>query len=107
MKSKIMRIKKIRSHLRLQSNPSTITEIHEALTRRQGLEVSRKTVERDLDELVEAKVVMFTPGLPTRYTLRPIEEVEIILTIEEVRKLISLLDEKSDLTMKLKRSLAF
>jgi predicted DNA-binding transcriptional regulator YafY len=107
MNAKLQRHKKIRSFLRSQSSPQTITEVYEALVNRLGQDVSRKTVERDIDELIESRIVILMPGLPTRYQLAACEELEIILTVQEIGEILSKLEEKSELKLKLKKMIAF
>ena len=105
MNAKFKRIKKIKDFLKSQSVSSTITEIHKTLKNRFGLDISRKTIERDIDELVEERIVLFLPGLPTRYKIIPQNEIELNLTKEEIRTIISNLGESTEISMKLKRYL--
>jgi predicted DNA-binding transcriptional regulator YafY len=74
MNAKLQRLKKIRSFLRSQSAPWTITEVYEALVKRLGEDVSRKTIERDIDDLLEDRKVIVMPGLPSRYQLNEKKE---------------------------------
>jgi hypothetical protein len=48
MNNKEERKRKIKNFLRFQTRPVTVSEIHEAITNRLGLEISRKTIERDI-----------------------------------------------------------
>jgi predicted DNA-binding transcriptional regulator YafY len=105
MIKKIQRLKKIRSFLRSQPNPKTITEVYEALVQRLGEKISRKTIERDFDELIESRMVVVMPGLPARYSPLESEEIEVTLTIEEIKSIIQLLGEHSEISTKFKNAL--
>ena len=102
MNTKQQRLKKIRFFLRSQTDPQTISEVFEAIVNRHGEEVSRKTIERDLDELLEAKALTLLPGTPSKFKLIAIEEVEISLTLDEARKIILALGESSELGAKIR-----
>jgi DeoR/GlpR family transcriptional regulator of sugar metabolism len=105
MKSKIERIKKIRSFLRLQSSPQTISEIHEAMNKRLGLDISRKTIERDICELMEEGLLLVKEGIPSKYSPSHPLEFEVLLKLEEINHILSKLDIDSDLYQKLSRLL--
>lgn len=81
----------------------SVSEIHEALTQRMHFEISRKTIERDLVDMVENQGASVISGIPSRYTFNVPTEVEILLKIEEVELILQLLDAESDLHRKLKR----
>lgn len=87
----------------MQSNPVSVTEIHEALTKRVHIDVSRKTIERDMIELTENKIVGVHPGIPIRYFLTKPVEVEVSLKVEEVQLILQVLDQDSELFIKLKK----
>jgi hypothetical protein len=55
MNKRIERIGKIKNFLRFQSGGVTVSEIHEAMVKRMGLDISRKTIERDIIDMVEGK----------------------------------------------------
>ncbi len=105
MNIKSDRINKIKSFLRMQSGPVSVTEIHEALTKRVNLDVSRKTIERDMIELTENKAVSTHPGVPVRYFLSKPLEVELSLKVEEVQHILQVIDQKSELFSKLTKLL--
>ena len=105
MNKRIERLRKIRNFLRLQSGGVTVSEIHEAMVKRMDLDISRKTIERDIIEMVEDGHLGIFSGLPTRYQLIKPVEVELALKIEEIKLLIELLDQNSELYQKLKRAL--
>ena len=105
MNAKQLRIKKIKTFLRLQSGPQTITEVYEALVKRLGEEVSRKTIERDLDELIETRVVSLMPGIPARFTLVSGLEIELTLSLKELEHILTLLDPDSELAKKIRGNL--
>jgi hypothetical protein len=105
MNKRIERLRKIRNFLRLQSGGVTVSEIHEAMVNRLDLKISRKTIERDVIDMVEDGYLGILSGLPTRYQLIKPVEVELALKVEEIRLLIELLDQNSELYQKLKRAL--
>ena len=105
MSIKIERLSKIKSFLRVQSVSVTVTEIHDALSKRMHLEVSRKTIERDMIEMVEMKSVSVISGIPSKYTLNKPNEIEITLTIEEIDEILRMINDQSKLYIKFKKSL--
>jgi predicted DNA-binding transcriptional regulator YafY len=105
MNAKLQRFKKIRSYLRKQPVAQSVTEIYQALFKIPGEDVSRKTIERDMDELVESQIVISIPGLPTRYQISDTDQIEISLTPDEIKQIIGLLGEHSDTSLKLKKIL--
>lgn len=104
--SKLVRLKKIRSFLKHQSYPQSISEIHDALIRRLGVDVSRKTIERDVLEMEEDRKLKPWPGNPTKYSLLGQPEIEIPLTTDEIQILLKLLGPDSQLSDKLKEYLS-
>lgn len=85
---KLQRQKRIRSLL--HENPNiTITELSAMI---RG--VDRKTVERDILELVGEGVVIGDGSLPNRYSLKQELEVQLSLTLEQVGLLMDLIGKK-------------
>lgn len=105
MSTKNHRLKKIKSFLRMQSEPVTVTEIHEALSLRMNLDISRKTVERDIIEMVDNQLVLASQGIPSKYTLNKTTEIELSLKIEEIQSILSLMEPEGELYRKLSKSL--
>lgn len=105
MNKRIERIGRIKNFLRFQSGAVTVSEIHEALVKRIGLDISRKTIERDIIDMVEEGLVGLSPGMPMRFQLIKPAEVDIALKVEEITLLLDLLDQNSELHQKLKRAL--
>ena len=85
-----------------QSKPQTIKDVFDVLINRHGEEVSRKTIERDLDQLIEERSVTLMPGTPARFQIIEISEVEVILTKDEINTIISALGEDSEIGKKLR-----
>jgi hypothetical protein len=85
----------------MQASPVTVTEIHEALSKRMHLDVSRKTIERDMIEMFEMKLVSVISGVPSRYTLNKPTDIELVLKIEEIQFLLALMKSDSELYCKL------
>ena len=103
MNIKTDRINKIKSFLRMQASPVTVTEIHEALSKRMHLDVSRKTIERDMIEMFEMKLVSVISGVPSKYSLNKPTDIELILKVEEIRILLQLVKSDSELYCKLSK----
>ena len=85
----------------MQASPVTVTEIHEALSKRMHLDVSRKTIERDMIEMFEMKLVSVFSGVPSKYSLNKPTDIELILKVEEIRILLQLVKSDSELYCKL------
>jgi DeoR/GlpR family transcriptional regulator of sugar metabolism len=105
MNKRIERIGKIKNFLRFQSGAVTVSEIHEALVKRLSLDISRKTIERDIINMVEDGLVSLSPGMPMRYQLIKPAEVDLALKVEEITLILELLEQDSELHQKLKRAL--
>ena len=106
MNTKNQRLRKIKSFLRMQSEPVTVTEIHEALSLRMNLDISRKTVERDIMEMVENQLVLAFVGVPSKFTLNKTAEIELSLKVEEIQAILKLMErEDGELFRKLSKSL--
>ena len=103
MNTKLKRWKRIKSFLRMQTTPLSLTEIHEALTLRMHLDFSRKTIERDVGEMVDNMSLKELPGTPKRYASLAPMEVELILKNEEVKEILRLLETTSELYRKIKK----
>jgi predicted DNA-binding transcriptional regulator YafY len=87
----------------MQGCPVTISEIHEALLKRIHLDVSRKTVERDMIEMEDMGMISIIPGIPAKYYLNKAIEVDIRLKVEEVQAIIQQIDPRSEVFFKLHR----
>ena len=103
MSIKTERVSKIKSYLRMQASPVTVTEIHEALSKRMHLDVSRKTIERDMIEMMELKIVSVISGVPSKYSLNKPTDIELILKVEEIQFLLALMKSDSELYFKLSK----
>ena len=97
------RMNKIKSFLRMQASPVTVTEIHEALSKRIHLDVSRKTIERDMIEMFEMKTVSVISGVPSKYSLNKPTDIELVLKVEEIQFLLALMKSDSELYCKLSK----
>jgi predicted DNA-binding transcriptional regulator YafY len=87
----------------MQSSPVTIRDIHEALSKRMHLEVSRRTVERDILEMEDMGMISIIPGIPAKYYLNKAIEVDIRLKVEEVQAIVQQIDPRSEIFFKLHR----
>jgi uncharacterized membrane protein (UPF0127 family) len=65
------------------------------------MEVSRKTIERDMLFLADHRVVTIHEGVPARYSLNKPQQLEVVLELEEIREILSFLDPKSRLFLKM------
>ena len=90
----------------MQSDPVTVTEIHEALSLRMNLDISRKTIERDIIEMVENQLVLALVGVPSKFTLNKTAEIELSLKVEEIQSILKLMErDDGELFRKLSKSL--
>jgi hypothetical protein len=89
----------------MQSEPVTVTEIHEALSLRMNLDISRKTIERDIIEMVENQMVLASIGVPSKFTLNKTAEIELTLKVEEIQAILKVVDAEGELFWKLTKSL--
>jgi DeoR/GlpR family transcriptional regulator of sugar metabolism len=103
MSIKIERINKIKSFLRIQSSAVSVTEIYEALLKRMHLKVSRKTIERDMVEMTDLKLVSVVIGVPTRFTLNKPTEIELCLKVEEIQFILKQIEPGSEIYLKLRK----
>ena len=95
------RHKKIKSFLRLQSSALTVSEIHDALTTRINLKVSRKTIERDMDEMIELNLILLSSNNPARFVYTEDSEFDINLKKHELQMILNQVDPKSEIYFKL------
>ena len=72
----------------MQTSPATVTEIHEALSKRMNLDASRKTIERDIFEMSDLNLVSVITGVPSKYTLNKATEIELVLKVEEIQTIL-------------------
>ena len=90
----------------MQSEPVTVTEIYEALSLRMNLDISRKTIERDIIEMVENQLVLAFVGVPSKFTLNKTAEIELSLKVEEIQSILKVMEkEDGELFRKLTKSL--
>jgi hypothetical protein len=89
----------------MQASSVTVTEIHEALSKRMHLDVSRKTIERDMIEMFEMKLVSVISGVPSKYSLNKPTDIELFLKVEEIETILKHLEPTSDIYQKLQKNL--
>ena len=82
-----------------------MTEIHEALSLRMNLDISRKTVERDIIEMVDNQLVLVSLGIPSKYTLNKGTEIDLSLKVEEIQAILRGMEAEGELFRKLTKSL--
>lgn len=88
----------------MQSSPATVSEVHEALTKRSNLNVSRKTVERDLMEMLERKLVIANGLMPQRFEIIKHSDVELTFTKNEIEFLLSVIPSHLPVYHKIKNA---
>jgi predicted DNA-binding transcriptional regulator YafY len=104
MNKKAERLKKIKQFINLQRKEFTITTVFSALFA-DADEVSRKTIERDMRELIEEGVINIKEGIPNSFMRIMPEKFEINLTRDEIHELIVILSAESELKKKLEELL--
>ncbi len=72
----------------------TITEIYEWIFKTCQIDVTRKTIQRDMDELIERKEVLQREGCPLHFTLIESKTYQIELTLLEVDEVLESLTNK-------------
>ncbi len=93
MKNKNLRHKRIRELLRRTDESLTISEIHDTLYENSEIVVSRKTTQRDVEELIEKEEIRQIQDVPLKVSFLKNEIVPINLKLEEALFVISLLKE--------------
>lgn len=78
----------------MKGEDTTITEIYEYLRFRAHVQVSRKTIQRDMDELIEKRIVLQKEGCPLKFSLIEDKTCRIELNIQEIDELIEILFKK-------------
>lgn len=86
----------------MQSSPASVSEVHDALTKRIKLEISRKTVQRDLLEMQERGIVSANGEIPQRFKLAKPFEIQLVLTVDEAEFLLSVIPLHISLYKKIK-----
>ncbi len=103
MGSKKDRFFKLRRLLKEQMHPATVSQIHNVFLKDTDLKVSRKTIERDLNEMFSSKMVTVEQGPPLKYSMGKDDEIEIVLKIEEINFILQKICPLSDIFSKLKK----
>ncbi len=103
MNSKDKRFKKIKAYLRQQSSAVSVTEIHDAMTKRIHLDISRKTIERDTLEMVENGELTIERVGPNKFLLNKPFEVDLKLRVDDIKLILQKLDPESELSAVLKK----
>ncbi len=70
-----------------------------------NLDISRKTIERDIIEMVENQMVLASIGVPSKFTLNKTAEIELTLKVEEIQAILKVVDAEGELFWKLTKSL--
>lgn len=84
MRTKELRFKKIRECMRLKKRELTISEIHEWIMKVAGMNISRKTIQRDMDELIESRIVIQKEGMPITFSLISEKSYSLELELHEI-----------------------
>ena len=106
--AKTERLELILAILKDLERPLSISEIHQALTREKPLEISRKTIHRDLREMLQRGTVR-TCADSTLFELsaRPLNELRLELTNEEATYLIVILPQEHSVNQRLRKMMGF
>lgn len=94
MVKKNFRQQKIKECMRKLDRIVTITEIYEWIFKTCHIDVTRKTIQRDMDELIERKEVLQREGCPLRFSLIETKTYQIELTLVEVDEVLASLTNK-------------
>lgn len=102
MTKKNRRWEKIRGYLAESKTPMMITEIYQKIILSVGDKVSRKTIQRDMEEMIEERIVIQIEDSPLRFRLAPVLKARIEIEREEAKVLMELLGPDSILYKKIK-----
>jgi predicted DNA-binding transcriptional regulator YafY len=106
--SKTERLELILALLRDSKRALSISEIHEALTRDSLGEISRKTIQRDLREMLQkCTVKISTDSTLYEFSARPLNELRLELTNEEATYLIVVLPQEHSVNQRLRKMMGF
>jgi len=95
MQRKELRFTKIRECMRLLDENVTISEIHEWISKCTQVKVSRKTIQRDLEELIERRIVIQAEGCPLRFRLLATKIYCFKLGLDDVDQLLESISHNS------------
>jgi predicted transcriptional regulator len=99
--AKKVRIELILKVLIESKQSQTISEIHDKLLTVYQFDVSRKTIERDMLEMVKKGLVHASENLPFRYTPHSSEDLILKLTSKEATYLMVVLPQEHSVYQKL------
>ena len=105
MNAKNLRKKLIKTLFRSTSVPKTVNGVYEELKTSYNLDISRKTIERDLFEMVGEEVLKITKDFPCHFALGKNDHYELILTNEELTYLAVIIPVAHPLNEKVKQLL--
>ncbi len=94
MSKKIIRQHKIKECMRKLDRLVTVTEIYEHIYKASHIDVTRKTIQRDMEELIERKEVLQQEGCPLRFSLIESKTYQIELTLKEIDEVLESLTSK-------------
>lgn len=101
MRSKELRLLKIRGYMRSVDGGSTISKIHNWIQCNTQMKITRKTIERDIYEMIERKEIIQKEGYPIRFHFISNRIYQIELTLEEINSVLELLTDRSDIYKKI------
>ena len=87
------RVKEIGNILLEEQRPLSISEIHNYLFDRQGIDVTRKTIQRDIEDMEERGIIAKLNSYPAKYQLTDSEVLHIELSLEEIGIMINALEQ--------------
>jgi len=93
MNLKVIRIIKIKKFISGQSNrPMTISEIHDGIYEALQVDVSRRTIQRDIISMIEDGEIEQINTYPLKYKLKRKDVHTLDFSIEEIKGLISFIE---------------
>lgn len=101
LSKKQKRWEKIRVCLRGQDKPLTTSEIFETISMQKDISLVRKTLQRDLMEMIEERIITQTSESPLRFHLIPVMKAKIEIEREEAMTLLKILSPDSRLYKKI------
>lgn len=105
MRTKEIRLNKIRSCMNLAENDLTISEIHKWILEYVKKDIGRKTIQRDIIEMITRGEIIQKGGFPSRFKLSKATNYNIELNLHEVDLIIELLSNNPAIQKKISRQI--
>lgn len=105
MNKKMARFLKIKDFLRKKGKEMTVTEICEHISEQAGAKISRKTIQRDMDELVNSHQVIQINKFPLHFKIKEKRLCKIQLSQDEINTILKSLKNKPQLLKKIREQI--